>query len=332
MDQPDSWRTLLGTRIHKNPQERQRIAFALGINPLTLMRWASGVSIPRPQHLRQLLRTLPSTESLLWRELIAKEFPKFAELETGPDVESESVEIPSEFYARVINTYTITPPPRRFWAISSLVLQQALAQLDPNKVGMSITIAVCMPPSGAERTVRSLRELTGQGTPPWPTNLEPQAMFLGIESLAGYTTAVGHLLTTNRSDQSTHRPAHWLLWEESAIACPLIQGERVAGCLLASSTQPSYFSPFRQTLFQKYAELLLLAFAPDSFYATGDLMLRPMPSLEVQQAHFSLVRQRVSITLLGATRERRAITMTEAEQMVWQQIEEELLAHVAQHI
>jgi len=183
MDQPDSWRTLLGTRINKNPQERQRIASALGVNPMTLTRWASGMTIPRPQNLRQLLGALPSTESSEWRGLIAQEFPEFAELETGPYAENESVEIPSEFYARVINTYMITLPQRRFWAISNLVLQQALAQLDPNNVGMSITIAVCMPPGGAECKVRSLRELTGQGTTPWPANLEPQAMFLGIESL-----------------------------------------------------------------------------------------------------------------------------------------------------
>jgi transcriptional regulator with XRE-family HTH domain len=330
MDQPDSWRTLLGNRIHKNPQERQRIASALGINPMTLMRWASGMTIPRPQNLRQLLEALPSTESPLWRELIANEFPEFDVAETWPEVETESFEIPSEFYARVINTYAITPINRRFWAISNLVLQQALAQLDPNNVGMSITIAQCMPPGGAERKVRSLRELTGQGTPPWPANLEPQAMFLGIESLAGYTTTVGYLLTTNRSDQSSYWPAHWLLWEESAIACPLIQGEHVAGCLLASSTQPNYFSPLRQTLFQKYTELLLLAFAPEAFYAIKDLMLQPMPSLAVQQARFSLARQRVSTILLDAAKERRPITITEAEQMVWQQIEEELLTHVAQ--
>jgi hypothetical protein len=330
MDQPDSWRTLLGTRIHKNPQEKQRIASALGVNPMTLVRWAGGMTIPRPQNLRQLLGALPSTESSLWRELIVQEFPEFAELETGPELENESVEIPSEFYARIINTYTITLPQRRFWAISNLVLQQALAQLDPNKVGMSITIALCMPPGGAECKVRSLRELTGQGTPPWPPNLEPQAMFLGIESLAGYTTTTGHMLTTNRSDETARWPAHWLPWEESAIACPLIQGERVAGCLLASSTQPDYFLPFRQALFQKYTELLLLAFAPEAFYAIRDLMLQPMPSLAVQRASLSLARQHVSTILLEAAKERHPITITEAEQMVWQQIEEELLAHIAQ--
>jgi transcriptional regulator with XRE-family HTH domain len=331
MDQPDSWRTLLGARINKDPQERQRIASALGINPMTLMRWASGMTIPRPQNLRQLLKALPSTESPLWMESIAKEFPEFAEPDTGPEVANESVEIPSEFYSRVINTYAITLINRRFWAISNLVLQQALAHLDPNNVGMSITIARCMPPAGDERKVRTLRELTGQGTPPWPANLEPQTMFLGIESLAGYTTTVGHLLTVNRSDQAARWPAHWLQWEESAIACPIIQGERIAGCLLASSTQPDYFSPFRQALFRKYTELLLLAFVLEDFYALRDLKLQLVPSLEIQRARLTLARQRVSTILLEAAQEQRPISIMEAEQLVLQQIEEELLAHVTQH-
>lgn len=331
MDQPDSWRALLGTRINKDPQERQRIASALGINPMTLLRWASGATIPRSQNLRQLLKTLPTTEHPLWRELIANEFPEFAESETWPELENDFAEIPSEFYARVINTYAITPINRRFWAISNLVLQQVLAQLDSNIVGMSISVAQCMPPNGAERKIRSLRELAGQGTPPWPANLEPQMMFLGIESLAGYATTLGHQLAINFPDQSLRAPVRWLQWEQSAIACPLIQEERVAGCLLASSTQPDYFSPSRQALFQKYAELLLLAFVPEAFYPLGDLMLQPMPSLEVQQAHFSLARQRVSTVLLEAVKERHPISIMEAEQMVWQGIEEELLAQPAQY-
>lgn len=330
MDQPDSWRDLLGARI-KDASERQRIASVLAINPMTLVRWVNGTTNPRTQNLHQLLKALPPSEFSLWRELIAQEFPGVGEEEAENNSTDESAEIPSEFYARIINTYAITPINRRFWAISNLVLQQALAQLDPNNVGMSITIARCMPPGGAEHSVRSLRELIGQGTPPWPANLEPQAMFLGVESLAGYTTVVGHLLTTNRSDQSTLWPTHWLQWEESAIACPLIQGERIAGCLLASSKQTDYFSPFRQALFQKYTELLLLAFLPEDFYAIQDLKLQPMPSLEVQQARLSLARRRVSSVLLEAAQEHRPITITEAEHMVWQQIEEELLAHVAQH-
>ena len=152
-------------------------------------------------------------------------------------------------------------------------------------------------------------------------------MFLGIKSLAGYTATIGHLLTTNRNDQAAPWPAHWLQWEESAIACPLIQGERITGCLLASSTQPNYFTTVRQTLFQKYAELLLLAFLPGDFYALDDLKLQPMPSLEIQQVRLSLARYRVSALLLEAAHKQQPITIAEAGQVVWQQIEEELLTH-----
>lgn len=41
-------------------------------------------------------------------------------------------------------------------------------------------------PVSSEGKVRSLRESMGVGTPPWPGDLEHQAMFLGAESLAGY--------------------------------------------------------------------------------------------------------------------------------------------------
>ncbi len=327
MDQPDSWRTLLGNRI-KDSHERGRIASVLGINQATLTRWASGATDPRPQNLRQLFRILPSSELPRWQELIAEEFPDLVELEAEGTSTDETTEIPTEFYERVVNTFAITPTQRRFWAISTLVLQRMLAKLDPNLVGMSITIARCMPPSGFEHKVRSLRELTGHGTPPWPSVLEPQAMFLGIESLAGYTATIGHLLTTDRDEQAAPWPAHWLQWEESAIACPLIQGERIAGCLLASSTQPNYFTPVRQALFQKYAELLLLAFLPEDFYVLADLKLQLMPSLEIQQVRLSLARHRVSALLLEAVHKQQPITIEEAEQMVLQQIEEELLTHV----
>jgi len=41
-----TWRELLGRSI-ENLQERQRIANAMGVIPITLMRWANGESTPR---------------------------------------------------------------------------------------------------------------------------------------------------------------------------------------------------------------------------------------------------------------------------------------------
>ena len=182
MDQPDSWRTLLGNRINRDFTERQRLAAALGINPATLTRWANGTTNPRLPNLRQLLLALPDSESSLYRELIAQEFPEFAEPLTEPDadagkVSAETITIPVEFYERVISTYAMTPTQRRFWAISTLVLQQMLAKLDPNLVGMSITIARCMPP---ER-IRTERAQSARTHRP------------GNTTLAGYSRATGNV-------------------------------------------------------------------------------------------------------------------------------------------
>jgi len=67
-----SWRELLG-KIIADSQERQRIANKLGVNPITLTRWVSNKSKPRPQNLRQLLDALPEYHSRML-ELIAIEF------------------------------------------------------------------------------------------------------------------------------------------------------------------------------------------------------------------------------------------------------------------
>src|SRR5205085_8873280 len=104
---------------------------------------------------------------------------------TAAAIDDSSKDIPSEFYGRVFSARSATNETLHFWSISNLILQQALGQLDPDRLGMAITVVRCMPPSNGNK-VRSLRESVGQGTPPWNGDLEQQAMFLGAESLAGY--------------------------------------------------------------------------------------------------------------------------------------------------
>jgi len=58
MQKESSWRELLKDII-RNPAERERIATEVGVHPLTLQRWTSGESIPRPHNLKQLLAALP---------------------------------------------------------------------------------------------------------------------------------------------------------------------------------------------------------------------------------------------------------------------------------
>ncbi len=314
-----AWRRLL-ENIIADAQERQRIANELGVNPATLVRWVRGETNPRQENMQRLLKALPTQRQILTR-LLTEEFPTFDMLA----VEEMSEQIPAEIYSRILNTYVKTQDAQRSWYMSDLIMQLALGQLDPNHLGMAITIAHCMPPSGAAHKVRSLRENAGRGTSPWNTYLDQNLLFLGSESLAGYAVSVGHLVTIQSRTEQTQVLVRWEGWEESAVASPILLGEHIAGCLVVSSTQPGYFLEFRQKLIGQYTELLTLAFRSEEFYTHQDIELSLMPSYEIQKVRFSRFRQRVSEVMREAFRERRPITMGEAERIVWAELEAELL-------
>lgn len=317
MENSQQWRDLLG-KIIKDPHERQRIANELSVRPITLTRWVSGESKPRPHNLRLLISALPEYRQALL-ELIPKDLGYG--LEQAVEDIHISYEIPSIFYARVLNAHCTLPKVLHFNSICDVILQQALKQLDPNRVGMEVTVVQCMPSARANK-VRSLREGMGRGTPPWSRELEQRTMFLGIQSLAGYVVSSGHMRAIeSRSEGEKFFPVEWVEWEESAMAYPIMRSDRVAGCFLVSCTQPNYFvSPTRQALIQNYAELLSVAFEPDAFYDLEDIELGRTLSYKDQQPYLSRFRSRVAEMMI-----RFHLDIIQAEQQVWQQIEEELL-------
>jgi hypothetical protein len=71
--------------------------------------------------------------------------------------------------------------------------------------------------------------------------------------------------------------------------------------------------------------LIALAFNPEDFYEPGCIELGVMPPQPVQQPYLSGFRQRLVDTMLQAARKGQPITITQAEQFVWQDIEEKLL-------
>src|SRR6266487_6389048 len=75
MEEAHTWRDLLG-KIVNDPYERQRIADIVGVNPITLTRWANGKSKPRQENLRPLLEVVSQYSSEIAR-LIALEYPQF---------------------------------------------------------------------------------------------------------------------------------------------------------------------------------------------------------------------------------------------------------------
>jgi hypothetical protein len=320
MTLPNDWRELLGNIIAE-PSERERIANEIGVHTGTLMRWVNGESTPRQQNLRQLLRALPKQQRNQLSHMLPLSDPM------GIDDEKVDREIPYSFIMEVLEMRANTTDQLRSWNITRRVLQQALKQLDPERIGMSISVVRCMPPKDGK--IRSLRESQGLGTPPWGGDLEERALLLGAESLAGHVTAgcrmeqVGDLRS-----KRTFLPAYQGEFEVSSAACPLMFGSRVAGCLLLSSVQPNYFvSEARLALIRSYAHLLALSFDPQEFYEPGALELHIMPALEVQQTYFADFRQRVLALMQTSTSTGVRISNAYAEQLVWQEIEEAMLNH-----
>ena len=323
MQELASWRELLG-KIIADSHERQRIANMLGVNPITLTRWVNNESKPRPQNLRQLLDALPEYHSLLL-ELIATEFEGFSSSAIENAVEDPQQEIPSVFYSRVLHTRATTARVLRFSSICNLVLQQALVQLDPHRVGMAVIVVRFMPPSRKNR-IRSLRESIGWGMPPWKSELDQEAILLGAESLTGYAIMSGRIVVNQNLKMGPSLfPAYRGEWEESAVAAPITFEGNIAGSLLVSSTQPDYFVLSQLNLVTSYADLIGLAFGSEEFYGPECIDLYLLPPPAEQRGHLSRLRQRLIDIMMQARRNSQPIHLMEAEQLVWQQIEEELL-------
>lgn len=314
------WREFLSSIISNNA-ERDRIASDIGVHAITLVRWASGESTPRPHNMRQLLRALPKQQRSQLQQLLEKVSSDISELE----IDTSEQDIPHKFIMEVLEARASIPDLLRFWSITRLVLQQALKQLDPERIGMAITVVRCMPLRDGK--IRSLRESVGLGSPPWGGDLEEKALLLGAESLAGHVTVSCRLeqigdLRTNK----TFLPAYQVEHEVSAVACPIMYACRVAGCLLLSSTQVDYFVPeARLLLIRGYAHLVSLAFTPSEFYNPEDIALHIMPPQQRQQEHFDGFRRRVLQHMQSSSDSERRISSTEAEQQEWQKIEATLL-------
>ena len=131
---PLDWRELLGDIIN-NVAERDRIANEIGVHPVTLTRWVAGDSSPRSHNLRQLLRALPKPQRM---QLLAS-LEKFSSDVADFEIDVSAQEIPYKFIMEVLEARASIPDLLRYWSISHLILQQALRQLDPERVGMAIT-------------------------------------------------------------------------------------------------------------------------------------------------------------------------------------------------
>src|SRR5438552_7233409 len=236
MPEMPHWRDWLKEYFLENLAELDRIAREVGVNSQTVLRWINGASVLPLYRIPQLLQALPVPQKDIFAELLERE-------NLLPELSGRGVpyEIDTFFFKLILEMRAMVPVWLVFQTICSAVLSHALGLLDPKGVGLAIRVIQCMPPSH-DGKIRSLRATLGQGVLGRNTSQESQSFFLGGESLAGYAVKACY----PKSEQSLasnallfpmfqHRPF------VSTLATPILCTQRIAGCLLVSSTQADYF-------------------------------------------------------------------------------------------
>lgn len=320
MQEQRGWRDILADVI-KNHHERQRLVRELGVNPITLPRWASNQARPRSQYRDRLIEAMPEKVRQEFAASLMEEFPENADA-TSELQEEPSSEIPSPFYARIFSAYTSASRSLRSSSILALILQQMLAHLDPTQEGLSVFVLRCTRPPRGEQ-VRSLQEFMGRGTPPFDTYQELQLFLLGADTLAGAAVTRLYPHINQNLREESYAPFLRTPLEESAMTCPVLFEDRIAGCSLVASNRAHYFTPIRQKLVQDYTNLMVLALSPDAFFDPADIALSLLPPRQEQQPFFVGFRQRVEQLMRGADGVERS--RQEAELAACRQIEEEMI-------
>lgn len=322
MDEKNSWRALLA-KIISNPEKKMQIAEALGIQPITLTRWAEHISTPRPQKLRALLDAVPLQYKEQLGVLLKGEYE--LEVESIKQVEEIEMEIPSAFYARVLSASTISSAPERAATLRMLILQRMLAHLDPANQGLMILIMLCVPPAEGKK-VRSLYLSLGQGQGPWWHPLDERIVFCGAESQVGHTVRTGSpAVTQSKEERERLFPVHQPQFAHSVASLPLLLGDQIAGCLYITSIHEHYFTQAHVKLLQDYAALLVVSFEPGEFFSFDQIELELMPPLVEQQHYVRQFKQRVRQLLARSRKEGKRVSSSEVELQVVRKLEEQLL-------
>jgi hypothetical protein len=320
-----TWRTYLGNQVRRmSSEEKRRFYLAVGVNRTSILRWRSGTDTPKAANLARLLTVFPGERKDQFLDLLQDD-PKVRSLlpvdVLNPSGSLPQDSIPSSVYAKILREGRSAAD--RFWWLCETVLKSALAQLDPQQEGMEIVVARCMPP-GSDGKIRSLREDVAIGTPPWRGDLHHKERFLGAESLAGYACSSRHGEMVPDLRDTTLVPVHPMEHERSAVAYPIMRERCLAGALIVSSAQISYFTPQRLALIEAYTDLVCLAFYDRDFYDVSYIDLCLMPAWQVQQTYVDTFRQRVEEEYRKSLQSGRR-ELAQVEQDVRGLLEEELL-------
>jgi hypothetical protein len=315
----EEFRRLL-KELLRDPAVKQRVEQRADIAPRTLTRWVSGeTEVPDRKRLLSLLAALPQhREALL--SAVVRAIPDF-EPPLFEQRKNLVEEFPVDFWLRVLETNSNTPNNLRFSAVVDLVFLQLQSAIDPMRTGVRLVVAQCSPPASCGQPSRSLREIVKIRTHHWLSNASDTKIFLGAESLAGYSVSHCRAHVVQNVEEEQRLPVRRTPDELSAAAYPIQRGGSVAGCFLVSSPQPHFFSQRLEYLLQVYTYLLSIAFELQQFYPPEQICLQPMPTEGVQYRYLAAFHQRVMHLL----KQDRSLSQPQAEVYIWQQVEEELL-------
>ncbi|MBO0782897.1 MAG: GAF domain-containing protein [Ktedonobacteraceae bacterium] len=324
MQKEQSWRELLANLPNA---EKKRIVKALGIRNNTLTRWIRGhILLPHPYRLQQLIHILPLTIRARFVALLHQD-PLYKHHARKLSLVPTHLEIPSTFYARILETNISVTDNLRFSAISQLALLQALDLFDPNRLGFFFTILRCTPPTDG-RTVRSLYQQCAMGTPPWSTIMNQTRNFFGCESLAGQAVEqLRPIAIHDFAGYSVHPHEPQDIYAASMAACPIIRDGCVAGALLAASAQPYYFLPGHLNLLRQYSYLLVIGIDEHELYDVRHLALGTMPPIALQQEITTQLQEKLTNQVKRNPLEEHFKTWPDAEREMLHYLEEQLLTY-----
>lgn len=320
LQDPATWRELLGYVI-ADPRERERLAQAIRVRTVTLQRWADGNHHPRLENIRLLLKHIPREIYPRFMSLLRGDFPELVQ-ELLPEEPLKTP--PGEFYARALSNLALTPEPLYRQSMQELILQQALAQLDPDRQGMLISLATLVPPRQGYKA-RSLCVHDELGTSPWPHEVSDKLLFLGSESLVGQAVMYLRPIVVNNREEMTPYSVHWTSYERSAAAFPLLRQARVIGGLIVASAQDFFFTPARLILIEAYSHLAACIFRSEEFLDTAEIELTMMPEYTLQSPYFAGYHRRVLQKVADLSAQGERVTVLQARKIVLQDLEEVLL-------
>jgi hypothetical protein len=275
-----SFSTFLRTILYHDRNEITRVAREMDVAENTIYRWMNGSSEPRATYLKRLPDVLSEHRGNL-SYVIKQTFPGILDIQTVG-----IHEVNKDIYRRVLDLVAMTvEEDTRFWQVSQTIFEYALLHLDVERQGMAIMFARLMP--AHKDGIHSLRETAMRGNAPWPFDIESKA-YLGSTTLAGAAVTMQRMLVWNSIGGGDRLQVEVDDYETSACAAPVMRGGSIAGALIVSSAQPTFFNdPMACQAVVEYAQLLALALVERDFQLHTLLNLRPMPELREQREHIT---------------------------------------------